>query len=714
MKPLKQFVILIFIISFFSDFLTAQSTNKAFTPLQSEGEIPTDFQDLINKKTNEADFNLFLKEMFLRGNIIYGTRMNHYINTIADNILKDYPSLRSELRFYILNSPVVNAAATENGIVLVNVGLIAQASNESELAFIISHEIIHYVEHHVIQMNNYEDALNKDKSEYKEFYLKYHNRSRENELEADKLGMERYYQHSPYSYTALNGVFDVLQYSELPFDEIPLQRTYVETNFYHFPDNYFLSTVTPIRTRDDYVDTLSTHPNIQKRRAVIQQLISGLSDEGRKLFFQSEELFNEIRDLARFQCIHLYLIQHQYDDAFYNTFILEQKFPNNTFLLMAKAATLYGVYQYKSQGQFSNIIENYKKIEGEIQQINYFFSKLNKKEMAVLALRSAWKAYKSDKENIYLLNITKDLIKEISIENKMGYIDFSDYAMGVLPDSIPVERETVDTITATNKYERIKKQSKGGKVKPSDKFQTVNYMLVDLRTDADFMNLWETVVKASEDQEINAIVKDKNAYHINKLLIVKPYYFIFSRKSNSKTFLKNYAKAEIKSEKLSKTIQTSIDKLHLETEFYSNDAIKQFTTANYNQYATIQAWIQDYISSDDIKMIYYQSNYIRNIAQETGCNALSLIAVSQSTAAFINGHKLLSTLGTVLCPVIGPVTLTTIALPRKKVFVHIQVINFETGEIVYYESMEAESVVSDAYVNSFIYNGYAKIKKYQK
>jgi hypothetical protein len=570
---MKNYFLYFFILFFSVQSIFSQNSVSQFNPLESEGEIPSDFKDLINKKTNEADFNLFLKEMFLRGNILYGSKLNQYINTIADNLLKEYPGLRKDLRFYILQSPVVNAAATENGIILINVGMIAQVSNESELAFIISHEIIHYVEHHIIKMNNYEDVFNKNKNEYKEFYLKYHNRSRENELEADKLGLERYYQHSSYSYMALNGVFDVLQYAEFPFDEIPFQRTYVETNFYQFPDNYFLSTVTPIRIRDDNVDTLSTHPNIQKRRAVIQRLISGLSDEGRKLFVQSEELFNEIRDLARFQCIHIFLIQHQYDYAFYNTYILEQKFPNNTFLLMTKAASLYALYQYKSQGQLSDIVENYKKVEGEIQQINYFFSKLSKKEMAVLALRNAWKAYENDKENIYLLNITKDLMKGISIDNKMGYIDFSDYAMGVSLDSIPVEHETMDTVTTTTKYERIKKQSKGGKVKPSYKFQTVNYMLVDLRTDADFMNVWETVVNAYEDEEIHAIVKDKNAYNISKLLIVNPYYFIFSKKNNSKTFLKNYAKAEIKSEKLSKTIQTSINKLQLETDFYSNDAI---------------------------------------------------------------------------------------------------------------------------------------------
>ena len=65
---------------------------------------------------------------------------------------------------------------TENGIILINMGLLAQLSNESELAFIMAHEIVHYVEHHIYQLNTYEEALNQ--KDYKNYYLQYHNRSR--------------------------------------------------------------------------------------------------------------------------------------------------------------------------------------------------------------------------------------------------------------------------------------------------------------------------------------------------------------------------------------------------------------------------------------------------------------------------------------------------------------------------------------------------------
>ena len=705
---MKKQIILLSVFLFSIHSLTAQQYLDNFKPLTSEGEIPSDFQVLINKKTNAADFNLFLKEMFLRGNILYGNKLNQYINTIADNVLKDYPTLRNELRFYILKSPVVNASATENGIILINVGLMAQVSSESELAFIISHEIVHYVEHHLIHLNNYEDKLNK--KEYKDYYIKYHNRSREHEIEADKLGFERYYKRSPYSYAAIDGVFDVLQYSELPFDEITFPRSYMETDFYQFPENYFLSAVTPIRSRDDYIDTLSTHPNIKKRRENIQYLSGGLSDQGRQIFVQTETLFNEVRDLARFECINLYLTQQDYEEAFYNTFILEKSFPNNSFLRMAKTASIYGIAKCKSQGRLSQAIENYKKREGEIQQISYFFSKISKKELLVLALRFAWDAHRKDKDNVYLLNITKDLLHEVSVENKMGYIDFCDYPMGTNLDSIPEEPQIIDTTTVSSKYQRIKQQTKNTKVKPNEKFTTLNYMLVDLRCEEDFIDLWNIVVKNYEDDKIRAVIEDKSTLNINKLLIIKPYYFISSKKRNEKAVLRNYVRAEKESDQLCKTVQTSIQKLGLPALLYSAENIKQFNTEQYNQYAKIQSWIQEFISAEDVEMIHYQSTNMQDVVRETGCDAINLIVTRKSRDKFINSGKVLSLLEAVFCPIVTPVMIARIALPRYDIKANFIVIDIEKGEVKLNRGIEAEGSNYEAYMNSFLYNMYAKMK----
>ncbi|MEG2071341.1 MAG: M48 family metallopeptidase, partial [Bacteroidales bacterium] len=128
--------------------LSAQSNSQHFICLESEGPIPEDFRKIIETDVKSSDFNYFLRDMFLNGKILYGNKLNNYVNTVTDHLLKEYPALRKEVRIYILKSPVVNAYATENGIFLINLGLLAQVSNESELAFIIAHEISHYAENH--------------------------------------------------------------------------------------------------------------------------------------------------------------------------------------------------------------------------------------------------------------------------------------------------------------------------------------------------------------------------------------------------------------------------------------------------------------------------------------------------------------------------------------------------------------------------------------
>ena len=208
-----------------------------YKPLESQGPMPADFAKITTSDKDLADYNVMLKRLVMEGDILYGSKLNDYVNTIADNLLKDDPVLRSKIHLYIIKSTEVNAFATANGLLFVNMGLLAQVSNESELAFVLGHEIAHYAEKHIESFNTYQDSL-KDKDPIN-YYLKYHNRSRTHEMEADRISLERYMKQSQYSYTVLDGIFDVLQYSDLPFDEVPFNKSLVETSFYHFPDNYF-------------------------------------------------------------------------------------------------------------------------------------------------------------------------------------------------------------------------------------------------------------------------------------------------------------------------------------------------------------------------------------------------------------------------------------------------------------------------------------------
>ncbi|HVB32781.1 MAG TPA: M48 family metallopeptidase [Patescibacteria group bacterium] len=80
--------------------------------------------------------------------VIQSTRMVHdpvvtaYINTVGQNIVRNSDA-RVPYTFHVVDSDVVNAFALPGGFVFVNSGLILRASDEAELAGVMSHEAAH-------------------------------------------------------------------------------------------------------------------------------------------------------------------------------------------------------------------------------------------------------------------------------------------------------------------------------------------------------------------------------------------------------------------------------------------------------------------------------------------------------------------------------------------------------------------------------------------
>ena len=156
----------------------------------------------------EASYRI--NKMLAGGHIVYGDSISLLAARIADTLLKDYPQLRSELRFYTVTSPVVNAFTTPQGMIFINAGLVAQLENEAQLAFIIAHEIIHYYRAHGMETlvgdkkkkadkkkKGDKDPDLDDEAEQAGDFMRLHARSREMENEADSLGIALFYLGSP-------------------------------------------------------------------------------------------------------------------------------------------------------------------------------------------------------------------------------------------------------------------------------------------------------------------------------------------------------------------------------------------------------------------------------------------------------------------------------------------------------------------------------------
>ena len=74
--------------------------------------------------------------------------LNAYVQKVVCKVADEYCA---DLRVYVLDRPYLNATTAPNGYVEVWSGLLLRAETESELAFVLGHEITHFAENHSIE-----------------------------------------------------------------------------------------------------------------------------------------------------------------------------------------------------------------------------------------------------------------------------------------------------------------------------------------------------------------------------------------------------------------------------------------------------------------------------------------------------------------------------------------------------------------------------------
>ncbi len=83
--------------------------------------------------------------------LVNDAELNRYINVLGDSIARIADSRNLDWRFFIVDSKDVNAFAVPGGFIYVNRGLIERATNMSQVAGVLGHEIGHVTMRHSIK-----------------------------------------------------------------------------------------------------------------------------------------------------------------------------------------------------------------------------------------------------------------------------------------------------------------------------------------------------------------------------------------------------------------------------------------------------------------------------------------------------------------------------------------------------------------------------------
>jgi hypothetical protein len=451
---------------------SAQEYLDNFQPLSTLQEIPKDVLEPTFKKINDAQIsaaNLKLKtsaeinnvnhflnnsyyeiDYLLRsGQIIFNNEITTYLNQILDVVLKDEPELRSKVQIYLLKSTEVNAYATQQGYVFVSVGLLAQLETESQLAFIIAHEIQHIAGNHIIKSVLNESSKQKttyeNKSESTNRSQQISSYSRKQESEADSVGFDRAIK-AGYKATGAITAMDVLQLSFIPFTDKKFNFELFETEHLKIPRWVVRDSTKAIPYNTDVADdSESTHPNIQNRRKALVESI--LNAEGGKNFIVSKEIFEKTMHLCRFEIVFLHLVEGDYASSLYLSNVLLQKYPNNQFLEEAFAKSLYGAYAYKISNANSKANLNPKKHYSEMQRMSYFIKDTDDSQFGLIVFRELYEVEQKYK-NPFMTAVLNDFIGLYQTKNKTNYkklLEKKNYSSVLIQKELNIEHSALKT-----------------------------------------------------------------------------------------------------------------------------------------------------------------------------------------------------------------------------------------------------------------------------
>jgi len=644
---------------------TSSLPSEVFTPSAEKFKNTVlDLPDTLTKRERLVREQYYLEsgfgidEMMRSGVVLYNTEYNAYLDKIADHLLRDNMTLRNELNFYILRSPVVNAFAGAGGNIFISMGLLSMLETEAELAFVVGHEIGHialehgldfYVKASEISKKSDDNTLFKRSSSFDMSSIARNLYSQDLEKSADLYGIDLLLKSQYVADTnTLNAVFDVLKYSYLPYDEHPFPITFFEGPHYAISKNLILDSIKPvtgtpeIQTRNEALK--STHPSIGERRIIMRERMSEAHGNGSKDFVVSQSEFIKLRNDSRYALPLYYLHNQFFQDAIYLSYLGLQRDSNDVYLQKIIGKSLAGYAKFRNSKEDKTYAEKarFEDYEGQQQQLYYLLWAIHDVELNVMALLYNFNLhvkYPDDKEVLpvcqslmndivyYHFNDEDDFMigKSISRDSLYALSDIANPKLKVAPPSTKSKVKTKKAVVRSKRTTTEKIQK--------DKYKKhLLYAYNDYWENKDFRNLWNEAVNARDEREaeVKALRKqgfsikdlgDKRNYYINNdleidtVIIVNPFYTrIDLRKDNAVEYVSgeegelDYLEIVKKNAALAGVHVEILDPLLMQSN--STDA--------FNKLRALNDWFSEQMDFGSINMPGYEQLLIDSIATAYG------------------------------------------------------------------------------------------------
>jgi|GEM_PF-287085 len=347
-----------------------------------------DFQELY------ADRWKNIAEKFDKQEIYTAVAAQRYLDTLLYKIVDANPILKaSPFHCYFSRSYIPNASYIGEGVILFNMGLFDRLDDESQVVFILCHEIAHYIlkhqensmEKYVMTMNSAEVQSQLRKIKGTEYHQKQQleqlvkglsfdsrRHSRDHEAQADSMGVELM-RHTGFD---LSGALTTLALLDgidrVSFDtEAGLRRTF-DASAYPFKRKWLYKEEGLLGghahvAETEISDSLKTHPSCPLRIKLLTPLVesgvngggSGAADAGKRgrSYLVDSVKFAMLKESFRYETIEYAFVSGEYTESLFLTLQLLKDRPSDIYLITQTGRVLNGLYQAQKAHRLSKVAD---------------------------------------------------------------------------------------------------------------------------------------------------------------------------------------------------------------------------------------------------------------------------------------------------------------------------------------------------------------------
>lgn len=112
-------------------------------------EIGVVASDAISLDKEQQVGDVLMRQLRSQAPIVHDPLLEEYIQDLGNRLVAQAQNVKFPYKFFLINNNAINAFAFFGGHIGIHTGLINNASNESELASVLAHEIAHVTQRHI-------------------------------------------------------------------------------------------------------------------------------------------------------------------------------------------------------------------------------------------------------------------------------------------------------------------------------------------------------------------------------------------------------------------------------------------------------------------------------------------------------------------------------------------------------------------------------------